>query len=473
MADVDLAIVGAGPSGLAAAVTGAAAGFEVALLDEHPTGGGQIFRAVTAGGAARGKILGADYLEGAEGAELVTALAESGVRHLTRTTVWQIDRTADGVTLTYSRDGRAAALTGRTLILATGALERPVPLPGWTLPGVLTARAGQLLLKVAGVVPAPAVLAGSGALLYLLALQLVRAGRPPLALVDTAGLGDLMAAAPRLPAALRGWRTLAKGLGLLAGLRRAGLPHYRGAGDLVIEGADRVEAIRFASGGRTRRIACDTVLLHQGVVPNTQASRALGLGHTWDEQQHCFRPVTDDWGESSAEGIFVAGDGAGIAGAAAAEAAGRPAALAAAHRLGAIDRDERDRRASVLRHKLATERALRPFLDAAYPPPAAILRPADATIVCRCEEVTAGEIRAWARPGAAGPNQLKAFGRCGMGPCQGRYCGLTVTALLAEARQRGPAEIGAFRIRAPLKPVTLGEAAALDAPAPTVAETTP
>jgi thioredoxin reductase/bacterioferritin-associated ferredoxin len=470
VADVDLAIVGAGPAGLAAAVTGAAAGLDVALLDEHATGGGQIFRAVTAGGAARGDILGADYLEGAG---LVTALVESGVRHLTRTTVWQIDRQANGVKLTYSRRGRAAALAARTLILATGALERPVPLPGWTLPGVLTAGAGQILLKIAGVVPAQAVLAGSGPLLYLLAAQLVRAGRPPLALVDTAAIGDLLAAAPRLPAALRGWRTLAKGLGLFATLRRARLPHYRGAGDLVIEGTERVERIRFVSGGRTRRLDCDTVLLHQGVVPDTQASQSLGLDHAWDEQQRCFHPVTDAWGESSAAGVFVAGDGAGIAGAAAAEAAGRLAALAAAHRLGAIDRDEYHRRAAAPRRKLATERALRPFLNAAYPPPAAILRPADATIVCRCEEITAGTIRAWARQGAAGPNQLKAFGRCGMGPCQGRYCGLTVTALLAEAQQRSPAEIGAFRIRPPLKPVTLGELAALDAPAPTAAETTP
>jgi NADPH-dependent 2,4-dienoyl-CoA reductase/sulfur reductase-like enzyme len=470
VAEVDLAIVGAGPAGLAAAVTAAEAGLEVALLDEQPRGGGQIFRAVTASGARHGDILGADYLAGAE---LVTAVAATKVRHISSTTVWELDRTADGVTLTYSRGGSAAELAARTLILATGALERPVPLPGWTLPGVLTAGAGQILLKVAGVVPARTVLAGTGPLLYLLATQLVRAGRPPLALVDTTGIGDLAAAAPRLPAALRGWRTLAKGLGLLARLRRAGVPHYRAARDLVIEGADQVEAICFASGGRTRRVDCDTVLLHQGVVPDTQASRSLELEHAWDEQQLSFRPVTDAWGESSAAGIFVAGDGAGIAGAAAAEAAGRLSALAAAHQLGAIDRDERDRRAAAPRRKLATERALRPFLDAAYPPPAAILRPADTTIVCRCEEITAGTVRAWARQGAAGPSQLKAFGRCGMGPCQGRYCGLTVTALLAEVHARSPAEIGAFRIRPPLKPVTLGELAALDAPAPTVAETTP
>jgi NADPH-dependent 2,4-dienoyl-CoA reductase/sulfur reductase-like enzyme len=395
------------------------------------------------------------------------------VRHITRATVWQIDRTADGVTLTYSRSGGAAELTARMLILATGALERPVPLPGWTLPGVLTAGAGQILLKVAGVVPARTVLAGTGPLLYLLATQLVRAGRPPVALVDTTGIGDLAAATPRLPAALRGWRTLVKGLGLLARLQRAGLPQYRGAADLVIEGTDRVEAIRFTSGGRMRRLDCDTVLLHQGVVPDTQASRSLGLDHTWDAQQRCFRPVTDAWGESSAAGIFVAGDGAGIAGAAAAEAAGRLAALAAAQQAGAIDGAECDRRAAAPRRKLAAERALRPFLDAAYPPPAAIQRPADATIVCRCEEITAGTVRAWARQGAGGPSQLKAFGRCGMGPCQGRYCGLTVTTLLAEVHRKTPAEMGAFRIRPPLKPVTLGELAALDATAAPVAESTP
>lgn len=464
MDSVDLAIIGAGPAGMAAAVAADAAGLSVAILDEQPSPGGQIYRAITAGGAARGAILGQDYLRGAGLAE---ALARSGARHLAGATVWRIDRAGEGLRVVHSRDFRAAVLDARALVLATGALERPVPLPGWTLPGVMTAGAAQILLKASGVVPEGAVLAGAGPLLYLVAVQLVRAGRPPRAIVDTAaGAAGLLAAAPRLPAALAGWRTLAKGLGLLATLRRAGVPHHRGARDLAIEGAGRAEVLRFVAGGRSHAIAAATVLLHQGVIPNTQASRALELAHVWDEGQRAFRPATDAWGESSSPGIFVAGDGAGIAGAVAAEHAGRLAGLAAAHRLGAIDGARRDREAAPCRRALAAERALRPFLDVLYRPPAAILRPADGTIICRCEEVTAGQLRGWAGQGAIGPNQAKAFGRCGMGPCQGRFCGPTVTEILAEVHGQDPAAIGALRIRPPLKPVTLGELAAAATPGP-------
>ena len=460
MTMVDLIVIGAGPAGMAAATEAAGLGLSVTVLDEQTAAGGQIYRAVTGAGAQRGAVLGQDYLDGAA---LAGAMQASGVRHLTGAVVWNIEPDADGITVTWSQDGRAAQLRAARLILATGALERPVPIPGWTLPGVMTAGAGQILLKASGLVAERAVLAGSGPLLYLLAAQMVRAGTPPLALVETQGMRDTIRALPHLARGLRGWRTLIKGLGLLAELRRAGVRRITGARDLAVEGQDRATALRFAAGGRTQRIACDTVLLHQGVVPNTQASRALRLDHDWLAAQQCFAPRLDAWGETSQPGIFVAGDGAGIAGALAAAEAGRLAACQVAHQLGRIDAAARDARARAPAARLGAERALRPFLDAAYTPAAQVLAPADDTIICRCEEVTAGQVRGWAKLGCTGPNQTKAFGRVGMGPCQGRYCGLSVTALLTEAQGMDPAEVGAYRIRAPLKPVTLGEVAALDA----------
>lgn len=459
MTRVDLIVIGAGPAGMAAATEAAGLGLSVTVLDEQTAAGGQIYRAVTGAGAGRGAILGQDYLDGAG---LAQAMQSSGARHVTGAVVWNIEPNDQGITVTWSQDGRAAQMRAARLILATGALERPVPIPGWTLPGVMTAGAGQILLKASGIVAERAVLAGAGPLLYLLAAQMVRAGTPPLALVETQSLRDTVRALPHLARGLRGWRTLIKGLGLLAELRRAGVRRITGATDLAVEGQDRVAALRFAAGGQTQRIACDTVLLHQGVVPNTQASRALRLEHAWLSVQQCFAPRLDAWGETSHTGIFVAGDGAGIAGAPAAAEAGRLAALQVAHQLGTIDADARDARAHGPAGRLAAERALRPFLDAAYPPAAQVLSPADDTIICRCEEVTAGQVRGWAKLGCTGPNQTKAFGRVGMGPCQGRYCGLTVTALLAEAQGMDPAEVGAYRIRAPLKPVTLGEVASLD-----------
>jgi bacterioferritin-associated ferredoxin len=102
---------------------------------------------------------------------------------------------------------------------------------------------------------------------------------------------------------------------------------------------------------------------------------------------------------------------------------------------------------------------VRPLLDALYTPPAAARLPADDVIVCRCEEVTAGDIRRIARQGCMGPNQMKAFSRCGMGPCQGRWCGTTVGELIADAQKRTPADVGYYRVRAPVKPVTISQLA--------------
>jgi NADPH-dependent 2,4-dienoyl-CoA reductase/sulfur reductase-like enzyme len=455
----DLIVVGAGPAGMAAAAEAASHGLSVALLDEQPRAGGQIYRDVEHATPERVRILGADYTEGRG---LAAALHHERVTHITGAVVWAIE---DRFRLSFTREGHAAQATADRLLLATGALERPMPVPGWTLPGVMTAGAAQILLKQSGVLARRAVLAGCGPLLYLLAAQMVRAGTPPLALVETQTRGDLLRATRHAGGALRGWPYLAKGMTLLAEILRARVPRHTGATRIAIEGETHAEAVTFQAGGRAHRIACDTVLMHHGVVPNTQAARSLGVSHRWDAQQHCFAPVVDDWGGTAIEGLHIAGDGAGIGGAKAAALAGRLAALGIACDSGRLSPATRDAEAAPLHRALARERAIRPFLDAAYPPFAEALTPADATIVCRCEEVTAGDIRGYARLGCIGPNQTKAFGRPGMGPCQGRYCGLTVTALLAEAHRRSSDEIGYYTIRPPLKPVTLGELAAMDSPA--------
>jgi bacterioferritin-associated ferredoxin len=294
----------------------------------------------------------------------------------------------------------------------------------------------------------------------LLAWQYLRAGLTPAALLETVSLRAYAAAAPRLPRALGAPGQLLKGLGLLREVRRAGVPVVGGVTALRALGGDRVTGVAYLRRGAWHEVPCDHLLLHQGVVPNLQITRALGCAHDWDEAQLCWRPRLDAWGNSDAEGIAVAGDGGGIVGAEASAAMGALAGLEAAHRLGRLSEGERDRRARPLRAALARHRRIRPFLDALYRPPAAFRRPPDDdTIVCRCEEVTAGEIRRMAALGCTGPNQTKAFTRCGMGPCQGRLCGLTVAELIAEARGLPVAEVGAYRIRPPIKPVTLGELA--------------
>ncbi|WP_149537150.1 FAD/NAD(P)-dependent oxidoreductase [Siccirubricoccus phaeus] len=439
----DLAIIGAGPAGMAAAIEAAALGLSVAVIDENPAPGGQIFRGVERAGGD--PALGPDY---AEGLALARAFRAAPIAYHPATALWHLDPEEGHLSL----DG-APDLTARRVLLATGAQERPVPIPGWTLPGVMTAGAAQILLKTAGMVPVGrTVLAGQGPLLHLLAAQLGRAGASPVLILETTPPGRRRAALAK-GGFWAGRRLLAKGLGLLAETRA--IPRHCAVTGLRAEGRNRVERIAW-EGGSAR---CDTLLLHEGVIPATHIPLALGLEMRWDPVQQCWHPAVDAYGASSHPNVAVAGDGAGIGGWEAAVAAGHLAALDAARRLGRLAAEDFAGRARPWLRRRREALALRPFLDALYAPaPASI---PDTTIACRCEEVTAGQIRAAARLGATGPNQMKAYLRCGMGPCQGRLCGTTVAALIAEARGSTAETVGLYRPRAPYKPITVGALARL------------
>jgi NADPH-dependent 2,4-dienoyl-CoA reductase/sulfur reductase-like enzyme len=455
MSKYDIAVIGAGPAGMAAAAQAAALGAKTLLLDEQDGPGGQIYRHIEHTTPEQLRVLGKSY---EAGQKVLRDLCEAPVEHIRRAAVWMVGKDGE---IAWSVDGKASITNAKRIITATGALERPVPIPGWTLPGVMTAGAAQILLKQSGLVPQRAVLAGAGPLLYLLASQLIAAGAPPLAIVETNSMRDVLAAAMHLKPNATTASYLKQGMKMLAAIRKAGVPRYRAAQNLRVEGECTAEAITFSCGVRTHRFECDYVLLHQGVVPNTQIIRSLGLDHRWDEQQRCFRPVIDRWGQAC-ETVYVAGDGGGIGGAKAAELQGRMAALHAVAGLGIVSNIKRDDVATPLKRELAAELPIRAFLDRAYAPSEQVLAPHDDTIICRCEEITAGNIRSYAKLGCTGPNQAKAFGRCGMGPCQGRYCGLTVSELLAAANGQTHDQTGYFRIRPPLKPITIGELAALE-----------
>jgi NADPH-dependent 2,4-dienoyl-CoA reductase/sulfur reductase-like enzyme len=444
---VDFAIVGAGPAGMAAAALAAELGLDTMLIDEADTPGGQIYRAIER--APEASPLGADYLAGRR---LAADLRASKLRYRPATTVSHIDPTASpGGMLSFSADGHSETVAARRILLATGAIERPVPIPGWTLPGVMTVGAAQILLKTADFVPeGGAVLAGQGPLLYLAALQLARAGAPPALVLETTPCANYAAAARHSGRLWAGRRDLGRGLALIFGLSRAGVAVHRGVRGLRSLGRHRVERVAWDGG----EIAADHLFLHEGVIPNTQISLGLELAHRWDEEQLCWRPVTDDWGRTSLGAIAIAGDGAGIEGARAAALSGRLAALDAAWggsmKPNAIAGRGRSARG------LPGNARIRPFLDALYRPADSVLNPPDPVIACRCEEISAGQIRRAVRLGAVGPNQVKAFLRCGMGPCQGRLCASIVSAVIAGARGVPIADIGTFRPRAPYKPITLG-----------------
>ncbi len=346
---------------------------------------------------------------------------------------------------------RHIQLTPRRILLATGTIERPLPIPGWTLPGVMTVGAAQIALKTGGLIPSGRTwLAGQGPLLLLYAVQALAAGGEIAGILDLSdGFAPIRALGHCSFDALP---ELRRGLAWRCSITQAGVP-WLSASHLRTEGQGVLRELVFRHRGRWRRETADLLLLHDGVIPSLQITRALGCQHAWSEAQHCWYPVTDPWGQTSVQRTLVAGDAAGIGGAAAAQLSGQIAALGAAHALGRLDIAARDAAAAPLRAQCARHLAARSMLDVLFAPRPLIL--ADDTTVCRCEEVSAGDIRQAVRDGCRGLNQLKAYTRCGMGPCQSRICGPVAIEVLAAARGVPVSSVEPMRTRFPAKPVSL------------------
>lgn len=449
----DVVVIGAGPAGLAAAATVAEAGLSTLLLDENAGPGGQVWRAIASTPVTERDRLGADYWAGAN---LVEAVRSSGAEIIQRATVWSLDRHLEvGVSI----GGASSLVKARRVILATGALERPFPIPGWTLPGVMTAGAAQTMLKSSALVPdGRTVIAGQGPLLWLLAAQILRLGGNIDRILDTTERRNYLAALPHAFAFVTSLY-FAKGLALMREVR-AKVPVVNGVSELAAAGDGQLATVTYTVDSRHETIPAELLLLHQGVVPNVNLAMAAAIDHRWDDLQLCWSPVLNHYGDTSVEGIAIAGDGAGIGGAEAAIVRGRIAARAAVEALAPAAAAKLAPMAT-LRASLAQAERGRNFLDTLFRPAPQFRIPSGDTIVCRCEEVSAKDILDAVAIGATGPNQLKAYRRTGMGPCQGRLCGLTVTELMAQARDRTPQEIGYYRLRAPVKPITLAELAAM------------
>ncbi|MRI33852.1 FAD/NAD(P)-binding oxidoreductase [Endozoicomonas sp. OPT23] len=448
----DIAIIGAGPAGMAAAVTASKTGVSVVVLDEKSSAGGQIYRKVTSSPLENPEILGPDYIKGKA---LVEQFDDCSAEKYYGASVWHV---GDNGEVLFSRDGQTHSLTAKEVLICCGAMERPFPVPGWHLPGVMSAGSAQVMLKADGIVRENAVFVGTGPLIYLVIAQYLRLGIKVKALVDTTPNSAYIESMTKFPGAIPQSSMLFKGLSLFNEIRKAGVPVFRSARDIKIEGAEQAEAIEFTTGGKQHRLDTDHIFLHQGVVPHLNLTRAIGLDHEWDKQQLCWRPVHNDYGQSSVEWISVAGDNTGIVGADGAEMTGKLVALSQLNRLGVITNAEQAVRSEPLNRQLHSLNRFRKFIDSMYQPIVEHRIPQDeTTVVCRCEERTVAELKKGFEQGGQGPNELKGLTRCGMGPCQGRQCGHTVSELLAGWRGEGVEQVGYYRLRSPMRLLNLQE----------------
>lgn len=447
----DVLVVGAGPAGLSAALELQNYGISVAVADDQPAPGGRIFAAIETREAHGSEDRG--------GANLVARFRAGGGEYLPSAEVWQFE---PGPRVFLSQGGAARMVETSFILLATGAQERPMAFPGWELPGVMTIGSAQILLKTARQIPdEPVWLAGSGPLMLLYAQQLVSAGGKVAGILDTTPRGRILAASPLVLGALDyGWRDLLRGAGwLFANRRFKVVRHVTGLKGI---GEDRLTSVQYETAdGTAGEVPASVLLVHDGVIPSVHAAKAAGCEHRWNPRQRCFEPVIDDFGRSSEPTVFIAGDGGSIAGARAAIISGKLAAIGIALAADATTETDALASAAPLRKKLASARRFRKLIDRLYPP--VELKLTDETMLCRCEEVTAGRVRTMlAGRELAGPDGVKIATRVGMGPCQGRQCGLNLTRLIAETHGKEPSDVGFLRIRPPIKPLTLRELASLE-----------
>lgn len=419
----DLAVVGAGPAGMAAAATAAGAGLGVVLVDERSEPGGQYFKAL----AASHRHAAADR-QHRDGDAWRARLAALPVRRLSGQTVW-FARAEDGAfRLGLCGADGASWLSARAVVLAPGAYERPPMLPGWTLPGVMTIGAAQTLARRYRVSAGARVLvAGQGPLGLQVAAELLAGGCRPVAVLERAR--PARAPSALAAAALAAPDLVAQGTRYRLSLAAAGVPVLEGWEVTALEGVDRVAAAVAApvGGGAPRRFAVDAVALGEGFLPQAELARLLGCAARRDPATGALVPGRDAEGLTSVPGVWLAGDGGGLGGARVALAQGEIAGAAAVRALGGDPPDTATALAALGRAQ-AFQTALR-ALYAAPPRPV----PADPVTLCRCEGVSVGEARAAIAAGAADLGALKRMTRLGMGRCQGRYCAGPAALLLAEA----------------------------------------
>lgn len=473
----DLAIVGAGPAGISAALEASAHGASVVVIDEQHRPGGQIFRqppAEFAGAAAKFSV----------GYPWARALLDDAEAH--RSIVWKHGTTAFGVfrdkkdddviQLAVSGPDGPERISSRRLLIATGAYDLPVAIPGWTLPGVMMAGAVQGFIKSQRLMAGKRlVLAGSHPLLIVVADQLRASGADIAEVAFARGMPGAAESARSLPAVPGHLRLFAETGVAVARLIKAGVKISTNTIATRAIGKGFVEAVELSPVdadwrviGESRRIDATTLVLGYGFLPSTELARQAGCEMLWNSPKGGWVVAHNDRMQTSSSGIYVAGEPTGVAGAGQSRAEGALAGAAIAEDLGLAKRTTAAKSITRARRKVHQAEHFSNVVQQMFEPRrealAALASPE--TIVCRCEETTCGHIKdvLGKNPQMSTANAVKLECRSGMGPCQGRYCEITVSSIVAAERGRPLTQVGGFTTHIPVKPVPVGALTVLDEP---------
>ncbi|MEM9047823.1 MAG: FAD-dependent oxidoreductase [Pseudomonadota bacterium] len=453
--DPEVLVIGGGAAGLSAAIAARRAGASVVVLDERKIGGGQYYKQ-----SADAAVLDAQQ---AEGADLLAQARERGAEILVGVELWGA---FDDLLFLGHQDGVPLVARPRTAIVATGAYERPVMVPGWTLPGVMTTGAAQTLWRSDRTLPGKRIaVCGSGPLNLQVALELARGGAE-VRLVAEAAPTPLAHAKDAIALARADPQLARKGLAMLLGLKARGVAvRHRTQLDRVIEGPTGLLAHFRGPGGRSRVEEVDALCMNAGFEPQNEILRLMGARMRYDAAFGHLKTERNETFETTVTNLFAVGDCAGLGGAPAACIEGRIAGRVAAARAGHGNvGDLTAERGDLARHRRFQHSLWR--MHRIGPEPAKTIPPE--TLICRCEEITAGQLRAGLSDAPGHIGTLKRATRVGMGRCQGRYCAPVAARLVAEQTGKPLEDLSFFAPRVPIKPVSiatiLATQEALDAP---------
>ncbi len=451
----DVIIVGAGPAGMTCAMQCVRCGLNVLVLDRHNEPGGHIWKHAATASAEKRHFFGSEY---AQGTATIQDFLQCGATFVPNSLVWYVH----GTHICARIQERSYYLCAKVLVLATGGMERPCPVEGWEHACVMGAGACDLLLKSAHVAPkAPIVLCGNGPLLLQSVAHLSRLHIPVAGLVLTGNTTHNM-----WHAMLHSLKVLGRPFYFLHGLSHTlhlilkKIPIYFHAQHVRIHSCGYT-ALHFKTAGKPCTLHAKTILIHEGIVPETRMSQLAQCRHIWDNKNLSWYPYTDACGESSVDNVYVTGDMAGVIGAQAALAKGHITGIAIGAKLGLYTQKERDVKAAPHKKTLLRCKLMQDFTDTLFTPNPKALLPSSKSIVCRCEELTAEELTAYMTKGCHSLDAIKGQSRCGMGFCQGRMCGASLAQLMANVHGVPLEHVAPYTARPPLFPITVGEMAHL------------
>ncbi|MEJ5201375.1 MAG: FAD-dependent oxidoreductase [Anaerolineales bacterium] len=463
----ELAVVGGGPAGMEAAITAAEAGVSTVLIDRYPQPGGQYYKELPAEFSARHRT----KVE-AEGDMLIRLLGGVEITRYFGTLVWGIfpKEGEKGWLIALTGNESPRLITADSVILATGAYDLPMPFPGWTLPGVISAGAALILVKIQRILPGKRVLVtGSGPLLLSVAAHLIEGGAEVVEICEASK--PFWKVIPYIPAILGQTNRIEEGFKYFSTILRAKTPYRIGWSVVEARGNGKVEEAVIARldnhlnpvPSSRRTVKVDTIISGYGLVPNNYLSRMMGCKHTYVVEKGGIVPERDETMQTSLPSVYVVGDAGGIGGAELARLEGRVAGVAVASRLGRLGHSTAQWEYGKLRSLLRRQQRFAEMLGKVFVRGSDLFNlSTDETTICRCEEITRREIRAAIEMGARSVAEVKMLTRTGMGNCQGRMCEHSVRNAVMAFTGQSDLDIdkgGSYSIRPPLEPMTVEELA--------------